>query len=110
MYASYDPDNIKTRLATDDITGIQTIYGAKDGSQPPATPQPPPSNPPTVPGPGNPNQADTDGDGVPNSVEIYNLGTNPSDPDTDKDGLPVGLTHILLAIKPQSHSARDSSL
>src|SRR5581483_3740751 len=43
MYASYNPGNIKTRLATDDITGIQKLYGAKDGSQPPATPQPPPS-------------------------------------------------------------------
>lgn len=89
MYPSYNPSNVKTTLGSDDIAGIQALYGARNGTSPPATPQQPPTNPPQNPGTPQlpPGSQDSDGDGIDDQTEIFYTGTNPNDPDTDDDGL-----------------------
>ena len=91
MYPSYDPSNVKTQLGQDDINGIQDIYGAADGTQPPLEPEQPDVNPTEVPtGAGDPDAAlgDSDGDGLDDWTELLFYGTDPNNPDTDGDGLP----------------------
>ncbi|MCP4249819.1 MAG: matrixin family metalloprotease [bacterium] len=89
MYPSYDPTSPTLALNADDITGIQSLYGARDGSATPEQPKRPATPTETdIPAPGgSPTADDTDGDGIDDSTEIYLIGTNPSDPDTDGDGL-----------------------
>lgn len=87
MFKTYNPNRTNASLGTDDILGIQELYGPRGGNPPLAPPPRTNPNPPTNScGPGS--QNDTDGDQVDNYTEIYILGTNPGDCDTDKDGLP----------------------
>ena len=88
MFPTYDPYEVKIRLAKDDIDAIQELYGARDGSTPPAqppeeTPAPPAGVDPPAPAPG----VDTDGDGLSDELEVFVIGTSPTDADTDDDGL-----------------------
>ena len=89
MYPSYDPSVPKQALGADDIAGIQSLYGARDGATPPATPDRPNTpNPDDVPtGAGTPVTGDTDGDGLEDAIEQFWVGTDPTNPDTDNDGL-----------------------
>lgn len=87
MYPSYDQNNVKIALGQDDIQGIQSLYGARDGSLPPENPPPPPNNPPQPNDPPPPNGVDSDGDGLDDETEIFVIGTNPNSADTDGDTL-----------------------
>jgi hypothetical protein len=104
MYPSYsEPHRF---LDTDDIAGVQALYGL--ASKPPSAPQQPKPNetPPQSPnqdsdGDGlsdidetlitgtDPNNKDSDGDGLGDGVEVVNR-MNPLDPDMDKDGVKDG--------------------
>lgn len=89
MFPSYDAGRPKQQLGQDDIAGIQSLYGARDGSAPPRQPERPAApNPTDVPtAPGAPVMGDSDGDGIEDFIEIFWLGTDPNNPDTDGDGL-----------------------
>lgn len=89
MFPSYDPNSPKQALGADDIAGIQSLYGARDGGTPPVQPERPDApNPDDVPtGTGTPMEGDSDGDGLEDAIEQFWVGTDPSNPDTDGDGL-----------------------
>lgn len=89
MYPSYDPADPKQALGTDDITGVQSLYGARDGGTAPTQPDRPQApNPDDVPtGATTPATGDTDGDGLEDALEQFWVGTDPNNPDTDGDGL-----------------------
>ncbi len=89
MFPSYDPSIVKVTLSPDDIAGVQSLYGARDGStEPDQAPIPEPVDPNDVPndgGGGTP--GDADGDELADEVELFIVGTDPNNPDTDGDGL-----------------------
>ena len=89
MYPSYDPAVVKQQLAPDDIEGVQSLYGARDGGTEPEVPARPDSpDPGEVPdAAGTPTATDTDGDGLTDDIELLITGTDPNNPDTDGDGL-----------------------
>ena len=95
MFASYDHRNIKTELASDDIKGIQSLYGG-NGVAPP----PPPGRPDTPPVPPTPpsSPSDADSDGLPDFAELFYFGTDPNNPDTDGDGLLD--SEVLVGLNP----------
>jgi len=83
MYPSYsEPHRF---LGSDDIAGIQSLYGL--ASEVPSAPeQPKPNeNPPKSP------SQDSDGDGLADTDETLVTGTDPQNPDTDGDGLGDGV-------------------
>ncbi|MBL8061371.1 MAG: matrixin family metalloprotease [Anaerolineales bacterium] len=83
MYPSYsEPHRF---LGTDDIAGVQSLYGLV--SEAPSAPeQPKPNeNPPQSP------SADADRDGLADSDEALITGTDPNNPDSDGDGLGDGV-------------------
>jgi hypothetical protein len=74
-------------LGSDDIAGIQSLYGQNETMQEP--PEAPPANPqtPSVPA----GETDTDGDGLSDIEEAFIVGTDFRNPDTDGDGLSDGV-------------------
>ncbi len=89
MFPSYSGGLIKLNLGSDDIAGIQSLYGARDGSAPPDSPGTPdfPDDEPVPVNPNNPSEVDSDGDMLTDEIELYYVGTDPRDDDTDGDGL-----------------------
>ncbi|HNO78921.1 MAG TPA: matrixin family metalloprotease [Phycisphaerae bacterium] len=87
MYPSYRPGQRKLDLTSDDISGAQELYGARDGGVMPRQPDRPdmPANVPTD--PSNIDAEDPDGDGLDTDTELFITGTDPNDADTDDDGL-----------------------
>jgi hypothetical protein len=85
MYPSYFGP--RRFLGTDDVAGIQSLYGQNETS--PEPPTAPPANPqqPTVPA----GEPDTDGDGLTDIEEAFIIGTDFRNPDTDGDGLSDGV-------------------
>lgn len=90
MFPSYDGNAIKLSLGADDIAGIQSLYGSRDGTVTPRQ-APMPDFPDEMPMPMNPNAPqpgiDSDGDMLEDDVELYFVGTDPNNPDTDGDML-----------------------
>lgn len=83
MYPSYsEPHRF---LGSDDIAGIQSLYGL--ASEAPSAPERPKPNetPPQSP------NADADRDGLADSDETLITGTDPNNPDSDGDGLGDGV-------------------
>jgi hypothetical protein len=74
-------------LGSDDIAGIQSLYGQNETQ--PEPPQAPPANPqqPVVPT----GEPDTDGDGLSDVEEAFIVGTDFRNPDSDGDGLSDGV-------------------
>lgn len=100
MFPSYNNNVPMESLGRDDIAGIQSLYGSRDGNVTPTAPEPPTENVPTVQGCGVSTAIDFDGDGLFDQTELFQVGTNPSLCDTDGDGLPdseifVGLNPLL---------------
>ena len=91
MFPSYDPNHAKLALGTDDITGVQELYGAREGKVEPRSPTAPeapnPDDVPTTDDAATPTPTDTDGDGLEDGIELFLVGTDPENPDTDGDGL-----------------------
>ena len=85
MYPSYFGP--RRFLGSDDIAGIQSLYGQNETA--PEPPQAPPANPqpPTAPA----GEPDTDGDGLTDVEEAFIIGTDFRNPDTDGDGLSDGV-------------------
>lgn len=82
MFPSYSrPRRV---LGSDDIAGIQSLYGA-------ASEAPPPQVPPTAVTPQPSSQTDSDQDGLSDAEEVYQTGTSPTNPDTDGDGIGDGV-------------------
>jgi hypothetical protein len=82
MFASYDGP--RRSLGTDDIAGIQALYGVAR-NVPPAPDVPESEAPPESHG------QDADQDGLADQDEFLVTGTNPENPDTDGDGLSDGV-------------------
>lgn len=97
MFASYESNNVKIELHSDDIAGIRALYGQGNGTPPPLPPTPP-EDPPSVPGCGTSTTSDSDGDGISNEEEVFVYGTDPSNCDTDNDGLPD--TEVFSGLNP----------
>lgn len=95
MYPSYTG---RTRLSREDIAAIQHLYGAKDGSQPPAMPPTPPKTPGQIPSSQRPSADDWDGDKLTNAQEYYLVGTDPFRADTDGDTLID--SEVLVGLNP----------
>lgn len=74
-------------LGSDDIAGIQSLYGQNETQ--PEPPQAPPANPQTPSTPAG--ERDTDGDGLSDIEEAFIVGTDFRNPDTDGDGLSDGV-------------------
>jgi len=91
MFPSYDPNHAKLALGTDDIAGVQELYGAREGKVEPRSPTAPeapnPDDVPTTDDAATPTPTDTDGDGLEDGIELFLVGTDPENPDTDGDGL-----------------------
>jgi hypothetical protein len=89
MFPSYDNGIVKIELGQDDIAGIQSLYGSRDGGTVPTQPERPEApNPDDVPTDGDaPVPGDSDGDGLEDSIELYLTFTDPNNIDTDGDGL-----------------------
>jgi len=104
MYPSYSV--LHRSLGEDDISGIQSIYGASSAQEPAPEAPPQGATPPSADGQDSDgdgisdddevlvtgtdkNNADSDGDGLVDGVEVENR-MNPLDPDMDKDGVPDG--------------------
>jgi len=104
MYPSYSGPH--RSLGEDDISGIQSIYGASSAQEPAPEAPPQGATPPSADGQDSDgdgisdddevlvtgtdkNNADSDGDGLVDGVEVENR-MNPLDPDMDKDGVPDG--------------------
>lgn len=88
MFPTYDSATPKTVLDTDDMAGIQSLYGSPQGDvapEPPARPEAPDED--DIPTTTTPTSSDSDGDGVEDGIELFVLGTDPQDDDTDDDGL-----------------------
>lgn len=85
MYPSYFGP--RRFLGSDDIAGIQSLYGQNETQ--PEPPEAPPANPetPSVPA----GEPDTDGDGLSDIEEAFIVGTDFRNPDTDGDGLSDGV-------------------
>jgi len=84
MFASYSGPS--RTLGTDDIAGIQALYGIRDEAAPPAMPDAPTADETPAPSP----QQDSDGDGLSDVEETLMTGTDPANPDSDGDGLSDG--------------------
>lgn len=84
MFASYRGPS--RTLGTDDIAGIQALYGIREEAAPPAMPEQPPVDETPAPSP----QQDSDGDGLSDIEETLMTGTDPANPDSDGDGLSDG--------------------
>jgi hypothetical protein len=82
MYPSYEGPH--RALGTDDIAGIQALYGLAS-NQPPAPDIPSNQAPPTS------NGQDADQDGIADQDELLLTGTDANNPDTDSDGLLDGV-------------------
>lgn len=83
MFASYRGPH--RSLDSDDIEGVQSLYGV--ASAPPEAPEVPPSNatpPPSA-------EQDTDQDGISDDNEVLVTGTDPENEDSDSDGLSDGV-------------------
>ena len=91
MFPSYSAPH--RFLGTDDIAGIQSLYGlAAQPAQPPDAP-PQGASPPTS---GN---QDSDNDGISDQDEVLLTGTDPNKMDTDGDGLGDGV-EVLHRMNP----------
>jgi predicted Zn-dependent protease len=83
MYPSYRGP--QRSLGTDDIAGVQSLYGARaQVPSAPQVPQPQATKPST-------DEKDSDGDGLSDSGETLITGTDPNNPDSDGDGLLDGV-------------------
>ncbi len=84
MFASYSGP--RRTLGSDDIAGIQALYGISEEAAPPAIPEQPPVGETPAPSP----QQDSDEDGLSDVEETFMTGTDPNNPDSDGDGLGDG--------------------
>jgi hypothetical protein len=91
MYASYSGP--RRFLGTDDIAGIQSLYGLSSTS--PDAPQTPPQG---VTPPPSENQ-DGDKDGISDDDEVLRTGTDPKKADSDNDGINDGV-EVLYRMNP----------
>jgi hypothetical protein len=85
MYPSYFAP--RRFLGSDDIAGVQSLYGQNETT--PEPPQAPPANPQSPVAPAG--EPDTDGDGLSDVEESFIIGTDFRNPDTDGDGLSDGV-------------------
>jgi hypothetical protein len=83
MFPSYSGPH--RSLAQDDISGVQSIYGA--GNAPDPAPQAPPQGATPPPAAGQ----DSDQDGISDKDEVLITGTDANNPDSDNDGLVDGV-------------------
>ena len=83
MFASYSGPH--RSLGTDDIAGVQSLYGVASAPEP--APQAPPQDatPPAAAG------QDSDQDGLSDDDEVLVTGTDANNPDSDSDGLVDGV-------------------
>jgi hypothetical protein len=91
MYPSYSEP--RRFLGTDDIAGIQSLYGLASAS--PDAPQAPPQG---VTPPPSENQ-DSDKDGISDDDEVLRTGTDPKKADSDNDGINDGV-EVLYRMNP----------
>lgn len=85
MYPSYFGP--RRFLDSDDVAGIQSLYGQNEVTTEP--PEAPPANPQPPAAP--PSDPDTDGDGLSDVEEAFIVGTDFRSPDSDGDGLSDGV-------------------
>jgi len=91
MFAAYTGPH--RFLGSDDIAGVQSLYGiAAEPSDPPETPPQGATPPPSA-------SVDGDGDGISDEAEILRTGTDPQKADTDGDGLGDGI-EVLYRMNP----------
>jgi hypothetical protein len=83
MYPSYSGPH--RSLESDDIDGVQSIYGAT------SDPQPAPNAPPSGATPPTSAEKDSDQDGISDENEVLVTGTDPNNADSDSDGLSDGV-------------------
>ena len=92
MYAAYFGP--RRSLSSDDVAGIQALYGERLTENPNTSPPPKAPTPQAPPPESNPEpsqQTDSDGDGISDIEELFKTGTDPNNPDSDGDGISDGL-------------------